>query len=122
MFRRISRFIVVPTVLVFAAACGSGSSASTSSSPASAASTAGTTIAIKDFKFAPTPLNAKVGDSITVTNEDNTAHQLKANDSSFDTGSFSSGSKTIIVMTAGTFAYHCAIHDYMTGVIQVSAS
>ncbi len=82
--------------------------------PASAAGASGNAIAIKDFKFAPSPLDAKVGDTITVTNDDNTDHQLKANDSSFDTGAFSSGSKTITVMTAGTFAYHCAIHDYMT--------
>ena len=72
--------------------------------------------------FSPTPLNAKVGDTITVSNQDGTDHELKANDASFDTGRFSSGSKTIKVEKAGMFAYHCAIHDYMTGVIQVSAS
>lgn len=121
MFRRIS-LIVVPTVFVFAAACSSGSSSSPSSTPTGGAGTAGTAIAIKDFKFSPTPLTAKVGDTITVTNVDNTDHELKANDGSFDTGAFSSGSKTITVTTAGTFAYHCAIHDYMTGVIQVAAS
>ena len=98
---------------------------SQSSTPAGGANSAGTTgtaITIKDFTFSPTPLHAKVGDTITVTNDDNTAHQLTANDSSFDTGAFSSGSKTITVAKAGTFAYHCAIHDYMTGVIQVAAS
>ncbi len=113
MFRRInrlvSRVLVVPTVLVFAGACSSGSSVPASSTPAGGAGTAGTAIAIKDFTFSPTPLNAKVGATITVTNADNTDHQLKANDGSFDTGAFSSGSKTITVMTAGTFAYHCAI-------------
>jgi plastocyanin len=79
-------------------------------------------ISIKDFKFSPTPLNAKVGDTITVTNEDDTDHELKADDGSFDAGRYAKGSGTITVTKAGTFAYHCDVHDYMTGVIQVAGS
>ena len=121
MFRRIALI-----ALVIGAGCSSGSSSVSSSSNSSSlpagAGAQGTTITIKDFKFAPDPLNAKVGDTITVTNLDNTDHELKANDGSFDAGRYSSGSKTITVTKAGTFAYHCDVHDYMTGVIQVAAS
>src|SRR5437868_15381479 len=109
MFRRISCLIVVPTILVFASACSSGSSSSTSGGSNAAAGASGTAISIKDFKFSPNPLKAKVGDTITFTNNDNTDHQPKANDASFDTGAFSSGSKTITLKTAGTVAYHCEI-------------
>ncbi|MEY2404006.1 MAG: hypothetical protein QOD38_1557 [Acidimicrobiaceae bacterium] len=112
MLRRLTLIIV----LTVAAACSSGSSTSSSGSPS------GSTIAIKDFTFNPTPLEAKVGDTITVTNQDNTDHELKANDNSFTTGRFATGAKTITVTKAGEFAYHCDVHDYMTGVIQVAAS
>ena len=96
---------------------GSSSGGSTAGTGASGA------ITIKDFKFNPTPLNAKVGDTITVTNQDGTDHELKANDGgAFDAGRFSNGSKTFTVTKAGTFAYHCDVHDYMTGVIQVAGS
>jgi plastocyanin len=115
MLRRLTLIAVLAI-----AACGSGSSSSTPAG--SGAATSGTAITIKDFKFSPTPLNAKVGDTITVTNQDGTDHELKANDGSFDAGRFATGSKTFAVSKTGTFAYHCDVHDYMTGVIQVAGS
>jgi plastocyanin len=116
---------LVPLVGI-AGGCSSGSPTTNASAPASSSSAppsaAGTTITIKDFVFSPTPLNAKVGDTVTVTNQDDADHELKANDGSFDAGRFAKGSKTFTVTKAGTFAYHCDVHDYMTGVIQVSGS
>ncbi|MDQ6726996.1 MAG: hypothetical protein M3066_12640 [Actinomycetota bacterium] len=78
----LSRWFTVTWALVLtlsAAACGSGSAAK--------APTAGarSTIQIKDFAYSPTPLVAKVGDTITVKNVDSTAHTLTADDSSVDT-------------------------------------
>lgn len=81
---------------------------------------AGTAIAIKDFKFAPETLKAKVGDKITVTNKDPAVHTLTAKDKSFDTGNLEQNADgTITVSKAGTFEYFCSIHDYMTGTIEV---
>lgn len=78
-------------------------------------------ITIKDFKFAPETLKAKVGDVITVTNKDSATHTVTARDESFDTGNLDEGAeKTITVAKAGTFEYVCDIHDYMTGTIEVS--
>jgi plastocyanin len=95
--------------------------ATTAAGPATTAAPTGpATITIKSFHFGPNPLNAKVGATITVTNDDDTAHTATADDKSFDTGRFSSGSRTITVTRAGTITFHCDIHDYMTGVIQVS--
>ncbi|MDQ1397395.1 MAG: hypothetical protein QOG64_2654 [Acidimicrobiaceae bacterium] len=99
-------------------ACGGGSSSKASGS---ASGGAGTAITIKSFKFDPSPLKAKVGDTITVTNSDNTDHTATADDGSFDTGKFASGPKTITLAKAGTVAYHCNVHDYMKGTIEVSA-
>ena len=115
ILRRAAALAAAFTSLVIVAGCSSGGS--TASTAAS-----GTSITIKSFKFSPTPLNAKVGDTITVTNQDGTDHELKANDGSFDAGRFSTGSGTFTVTKAGTFAYHCDVHNYMTGVIQVTGS
>lgn len=82
---------------------------------------ASSAIAIKDFKFAPETLTAKVGAEITVTNNDSATHTVTARDKSFDTGNLDEGAKgTITLAKAGTFEYVCNIHDYMTGTIEVS--
>ncbi len=97
-------------------------SSSADTATTSAAPVANTTnIAIKGFSFNPSPAHAQVGETITVTNSDGTDHTLTADDGSFDTGKFSSGSKTITLTKAGNFKYHCGIHNYMTGSIQVGS-
>jgi plastocyanin len=98
--------------------CGGGSSKG-SSAKSAGAGVAGTAITIQNFAFSPPVLLAKTGDTITVTNKDDTEHTFTANDKSFDTGPFK-GSKTIKMNKAGTFAYHCSIHTFMHGTIQVS--
>jgi len=111
----LSRWFTVTWALVLtlsAAACGSAK-----------APTAGarSTIQIKDFAYSPTPLVAKVGDTITVKNVDSTAHTLTADDSSVDTGNLAAGATTTIkVAKSGQLTYYCRIHNYMKGVVQVS--
>jgi plastocyanin len=100
-------------------ACGS-SSKSSSSSPTTSAARGGEVITIHNLAFSPTPLPAKVGDSVTVTNKDGINHTFTANDGSFDTGAFSTGSKTVKLTKAGTTPYHCKIHTFMHGTLQVS--
>ena len=55
-----------------------------------------------------------------VANEDGTNHSMTADDGSFDTTIFSSGSKPITFTKAGEIKVHCEIHNFMTGVIQVT--
>lgn len=81
----------------------------------------GTAIDIVDFAFEPSPLRAKVGDTITVTNRDDTEHTVTADQGPVDTGHIASkGTATFELTEPGTFAYHCDIHNYMTGTIKVS--
>ena len=84
---------------------------------------AGTEITIKDFAFSPDPLQAKVGDTITVKNDDDTAHTLTADDESVDTGELDGGASGSVELTkAGKLAYHCEIHQStMKGSIEVAA-
>lgn len=77
-------------------------------------------IAIKDFKYAPVTANVKLGESITVTNEDDAPHTLTVRDGS-DSGNLEQGkSFTFTPKAAGTLDYICDIHQYMKGQIIVS--
>jgi plastocyanin len=84
--------------------------------------TKGSTLTIKDFAFAPSPLEAAPGATITVSNSDSTAHTVTADDKGFDTGSVDGGStKTFTAPSApGTYAFHCNIHSTMKGSIRVT--
>ena len=80
---------------------------------------AGTAIDIKNFQYSPDPITVKVGAKIVVTNSDGTVHTLTADDKSFDTGDLDGGAtKAITIAKAGKYAYHCTIHNYMTGTIE----
>jgi len=79
----------------------------------------GAAITIKNFQFSPDPIVVKAGDTITVTNDDGTAHTLTADDGAFDTGSLDGAARTTIKVAApGTYTYHCDSHNYMTGKIE----
>jgi plastocyanin len=103
-------------------ACGNSSPARSSNVPSSSsvAPADGDAITIHNFKFSPAPLTVRAGATLTVTNQDGTDHTFTADDHSFDTGRFSSGSKTIRLTNAGRFSYHCDVHNFMTGVVNVT--
>jgi plastocyanin len=102
-------------------ACGGSSKAPASAGTTTATASAGAVITIQNLAFSPSTLQAKTGDTITVTNKDGINHTFTADDNSFDTGAFSSGSKTVKLGKAGTVPYHCNIHSFMHGTIQVSS-
>jgi plastocyanin len=80
-------------------------------------------VAIEDFAFAPSTVMVGVGDAVTWTNRDGTAHTATADDGSFDTESLGGGeSATLSFAAAGTFAYHCAIHPTMRGTVVVQGA
>ena len=77
------------------------------------------TIRIKNFQFSPDPLVVSAGTPVTVANADGTAHTVTAKDGAFDTGDLDGGAtKTITIDAPGTYRYVCAIHNYMTGIIE----
>jgi plastocyanin len=115
--------------LLTVAACGGGSTASPSSAGSSAAAPsaggqsggAGASVDIKNFAFNPATLSVKVGDSVTWTNDDTTAHTVTADDKSFDSGNVAQGATFKHTFdAAGTFSYHCTIHSNMKATITVS--
>lgn len=107
---------------VLLAACGGGGTPSSSGGGSSAGdgTTPGTEVTIKDFAFAPATLTVAVGDTVTWTNNDSAIHTVTADDGSFDSGDLAQGDTfTQTFDTAGTFAYHCAMHPSMVAEIVV---
>ena len=73
------------------------------------------------YAFEPAKLTVKAGTEITFTNMDQTAHTATAINQTFDTGTIQPGkSKTIVVKKAGTYAYHCLFHAFMTATLTVT--
>lgn len=80
-------------------------------------------VTIMNFQFTPSTVEVRVGDEVTVTNNDTAvqaAHTLTADDRSFDTGNLApDATATLTLEKAGTFTYRCELHSYMKGTIQV---
>jgi len=119
--------VVVLALGAGVAACGSddGDSATKPSGSRTdgtpAAATAGTEISIENFAYEPRALEATAGGTITVTNTDDTAHTVTADDGAFDTGDIgAAGTATFTLGGPGRYRYHCDIHNYMTGTVTVS--
>ena len=75
---------------------------------------------IVDFGFSPATLTVPVGTTVTWTNTGQVDHTVTANGGAFASGTLAPGaSYSFTFRTAGTFAYHCAIHPFMTGTVIV---
>ena len=134
------RLALIPLVVVAAfaiAACSNTSCSPVASAPAasaggggggggaggcSVASGAGTaTVEIKDFKYNPDPITAKVGDVISWTNGDSVPHTATLDEGDCGTEQLSQGASGGLTFTeAGTYTYHCAVHSNMKGTITIS--
>jgi plastocyanin len=83
------------------------------------ATAAGVTLLIKDFAF--TPVVAKPGAKIVITNRDGDVHTVSASNGSFDV---TVKGKAQAALTApikpGTYAFVCNIHPTMRGQLTVS--
>jgi len=79
---------------------------------AAAGATATVTVQIKDFKFSPQPVQAKVGDVVAWTNQDGTTpHSATMDTAGCDTNTINGGATAMLVFSqAGTYTYHCSIH------------
>jgi plastocyanin len=124
MRRTVLTALLVLTVTVVGA-CGDDDGSDAASPTTIAKESSGTTgnaITIKDFAFAPTPLEVTAGATVKVANNDSTAHTVTADDKGFDTGPVDAGGdKTFTAPSApGDYSFHCSIHSTMKGSIRVS--
>jgi plastocyanin len=115
-----------------ASAAPAASVAPASAAPASSGSTAGATcttstatatvqVTMKDIAFAPSSVQAKVGDVIGFTNDDSADHTATLDDQPCSTDTLAKGQSGALTFSApGTYAFHCKIHSNMHGTITVS--
>jgi plastocyanin len=67
------------------------------------------------FKVSPAPAG-----TITIRNDDSTAHTVTADDGSFSVSVEGGETATIEIAAAGSYAFHCNFHSSMTGTLVVA--
>jgi plastocyanin len=80
-------------------------------------------IAIDDYASKPATVHVSPGASIIWTNDDDDPHTVTADDGSFDSKGLGQGDTYARTFAKpGTYAYHCAVHPFMKGVVIVGGS
>jgi plastocyanin len=75
------------------------------------------------YSFSPANVTVPQGTTVKWTNNSDAPHTVTADDSSFDSGTFSENETfSEKFNTTGEFAYHCEIHGYMHGKVTVVAA
>ena len=124
------------SALIVLAGCSSNSATTAPSSGAAAPSTAASSaagacsettaagtvqVSVVDFGFNPASITAKVGDVITFTNTGAAPHTATLDDGTCKTPNIDPTKSDGLTFTAaGTYKFHCSIHNQMKGTIVVS--
>jgi plastocyanin len=87
---------------------------------AATAAAATHTVTIEGFAFKPQTLEIKAGDTVEWVNRDILPHTATASANAFDSKTIDPGARwSWTARTAGQYAYECALHPNMKGVVQV---
>jgi plastocyanin len=79
-------------------------------------------VTISGFSYSPNTVTVNVGDTVTWTNQDASAHTATSS-GNFNTGNIAqNASKSVTFNSAGTFDYICTIHPTMQGTVVVRAA
>jgi len=80
-----------------------------------------TGVTIQNFAFSPATLTVKAGDTVVWTNQDSSSHTVVSDSGSeIASGTLSQGGTySHTFNSAGTYGYHCGIHQNMKGKIIV---
>lgn len=88
--------------------------------PAAVAHAASHTVLIEGFTFKPPALDVKPGDTVEFVNRDIVPHTATASNAAFDSKTIPAGGRwTWTVKAPGRYAYECAFHPNMKGVLSV---
>lgn len=119
--------VVLLFVFLLSIAIGCSKQESTPPTPTSSQNVGGggsaesKNVVIADFAFSPSTLTVKKGDTVIWINEDAVPHTVTS-DSGSELASETLASRATFEHTfdsAGTFEYHCGIHQEMTGIVIV---
>ncbi len=73
--------------------------------------------------YNPNPVEVKVGETVTWTNDDSVIHTATSIDGTFDSGIMRNGqSFSYTFDTAGEYPYYCTLHPNMVGTVVVTES
>jgi plastocyanin len=112
--------LIVPVVAGIAILVTAPISGDIGTAPARSAAGADTVV-IKNFAFSPNRLTGKAGQTITVVNDDSTAHTFTADRGAFNTGDLNGGQRGhVTVGQPGLYRYHCEIHPFMKAIVEIS--
>jgi plastocyanin len=77
----------------------------------------------RGWGFAPAVIEAQTGDTVAWRNTGRMAHTITADSGAFDSGMVAPGATwERHFTTPGTYAYHCAPHPWMRGVVKVTGT
>lgn len=107
---------------LLAAGCGSSGGSGSGSGSSVAPGGNGVQVKMQGIQFSPKTISAKVGQTVTWTNEDSTVHNVTAQQGgSFKSSDFAQGkSYSYKLDKPGTISYVCTIHPGMDGTITVA--
>lgn len=81
---------------------------------------AGASVSVANMAFSPAAVTVGLGERVTWTFPDATAHTSTSDQGFWDSGTKSGGATySRAFSSAGTFAYHCTIHTMMRGKVAV---
>ncbi|MCW2785342.1 MAG: blue (type 1) copper domain protein [Marmoricola sp.] len=83
------------------------------------ASSGSAAVSVVDDSFTPATVKVAQGHSVTWTFKDPVQHSTTSDQGFWTSGLKSSGTYTRAFPDAGTFAYHCTMHSFMKGHVQV---
>jgi plastocyanin len=79
-------------------------------------------VTITQFKFESAEITVDAGTTVRWVNRDETVHNVVSRDGRFASGGLDTGdSYQFTFAEPGDFAYLCALHPHMTGIIHVQA-
>jgi plastocyanin len=82
----------------------------------------GDNVTISGYKFTPGNITVKVATTVTWTNHDQFDHSVVEDDQAFTGTKIHQGaSYTHTYDKAGTYSYHCGIHNFMTATVTVTS-
>lgn len=120
------RLLLILPLVALLTGCGSDGSTDTTgarapaaaTTPAAAPAEGAQAVAIRDFKYDPTPLTVSVGTKVTWTNDDSAPHTVTG--PGLELGDLLEGdTKSFTFTKPGTYAYVCDFHRFMKGSVVV---
>jgi plastocyanin len=118
--RRPMRRAMVASVCAWALLGIAGARIGFAADAAPAAASPGSSVAIRNFMFAPMSLQVAIGTTVTWTNFDGEPHVIRSVDDAFRSGALDQNeSFSFRFDKAGTYKYVCSIHPQMVATIVV---